>query len=221
MVKKLTYFKKKKSKQRNYKSNKVYPEGQNSPVFLPEEFHGQRRLVGLQSMGLQRVRHDWMTLTSDNWLPTIYFYFLISFPSNNVKEKTLLFFFFFEMLLAYIIRLVSDVWHNDHPNKPGLYPSPLKSENFLWWEPLRSSLPSLFFWYINARCSKCPAHVQFCKAQGCRRAEESWAHACDQWGKSLIDKDFSWSRGKYQVQSRKWSGRKAEERGLQTQGPEL
>ena len=43
----------KKKKKRNYKSNKVYTEGENSPVFLPEEFHGQRSLVGLQSMGLQ------------------------------------------------------------------------------------------------------------------------------------------------------------------------
>ena len=189
-------FKKTKT-ERNYKSNKVYPGEENSPVFLPEEFHGQRSLVGLQSMGLQTVGHNWTTLTSDNWLPTIYFYFLISFPSKNVKEKALFVcFFFFEMLLAYIIILVSDVWHNDHPNKPGLYLSSLKSEIFLWWEPLRSSLSSLFFWYINARCSKCPAHVQFCQAQGCKRAEESWAHACGQWGKSLIDKVFSWSRGK-------------------------
>ena len=30
-----------------------------TPVFLPGEFHGQRNLAGgLQSMGLQRVRHD-------------------------------------------------------------------------------------------------------------------------------------------------------------------
>ena len=35
------------------------------------------------------------------------------------------------------------------------------------------------------------------------------------------DKVFSWSRGKYRVQSRKWSGGEAEERGLHTQGPEL
>ena len=31
--------------------------------FLPGEFHGQRRLVRLQSMGLKRVRHDWVTNT--------------------------------------------------------------------------------------------------------------------------------------------------------------
>ena len=29
-------------------------------IFFPGEFHGQRSLVGcIQSMGLQRVRHDW------------------------------------------------------------------------------------------------------------------------------------------------------------------
>ena len=31
--------------------------------FFPREFHGQRNLGGLQSMGLQRVRHDWVTNT--------------------------------------------------------------------------------------------------------------------------------------------------------------
>ena len=29
-----------------------------TPVLLPGEFHGQRSLARLQSMGLQRVRHD-------------------------------------------------------------------------------------------------------------------------------------------------------------------
>ena len=33
---------------------------QPAPVFLPEEFHGPG---GLQSMGSQRVRHDWVTNT--------------------------------------------------------------------------------------------------------------------------------------------------------------
>ena len=34
------------------------------PVFLPGEFHGQRSLVGyIQSMGSQRVRHNWATHT--------------------------------------------------------------------------------------------------------------------------------------------------------------
>ena len=28
------------------------------PIFLPGEFHGQRSLGGLQSMGSQRVGHD-------------------------------------------------------------------------------------------------------------------------------------------------------------------
>ena len=31
---------------------------QPASVFLPGEFHGQRSLVGLQSIGLQTVRHD-------------------------------------------------------------------------------------------------------------------------------------------------------------------
>ena len=35
-----------------------------TPVFSPGEFHGQRSLVGLQSMGLQRVRHDLVANTS-------------------------------------------------------------------------------------------------------------------------------------------------------------
>ena len=34
---------------------------QSSPVFLPGKFHAQRSLVGLQSMGSQRVRHNWAT----------------------------------------------------------------------------------------------------------------------------------------------------------------
>ena len=29
-----------------------------TPVFLPEEFHGQRILMGYKSMGLQKVRQD-------------------------------------------------------------------------------------------------------------------------------------------------------------------
>ena len=36
----------------------------HTPVFLLGEFHGQRSLVGyIQSMGLQKVRHDWMPNT--------------------------------------------------------------------------------------------------------------------------------------------------------------
>ena len=34
---------------------------QPTPVSLPGEFHGSRSLMGLQSMGLQRVRHDLAT----------------------------------------------------------------------------------------------------------------------------------------------------------------
>ena len=44
---------------------------QPTPVFLPGEFHGQRRPGGLQSMGSQRVEHNWVTkhciTTSTTW----------------------------------------------------------------------------------------------------------------------------------------------------------
>ena len=32
---------------------------QPTPVFLPEKFHGQEEPGGLQSTGIQRVRHNW------------------------------------------------------------------------------------------------------------------------------------------------------------------
>ena len=35
-----------------------------TPVFLPGELDGQSSLVGLQSLGSQRVGHDWMTDTN-------------------------------------------------------------------------------------------------------------------------------------------------------------
>jgi len=34
---------------------------QPTPVFLPGKSHGQRSLAGVQSMGLQRVRHNLAT----------------------------------------------------------------------------------------------------------------------------------------------------------------
>ena len=37
---------------------------QPTPLFLPGESQGQRSLVGLQSMGLQRVSHDWSDFTA-------------------------------------------------------------------------------------------------------------------------------------------------------------
>ena len=40
-------------------------EWQPTPVFLPGEFHGQK----LQSMGLQKVRHNWATNTHVLWSP--------------------------------------------------------------------------------------------------------------------------------------------------------
>ena len=39
------------------------------PVFLPEESHGQRSLGGLQSLGSQRVRYDWVIKQQEQqWL---------------------------------------------------------------------------------------------------------------------------------------------------------
>ena len=40
-------------------------EWQPTPVFLPGEFHGQK----LQSMGLQKVRHNWATNMHILWSP--------------------------------------------------------------------------------------------------------------------------------------------------------
>ena len=37
---------------------------QHTPVFLPGKSHGQRSLVGLPSMGSQRVGHDWSNQTT-------------------------------------------------------------------------------------------------------------------------------------------------------------
>ena len=39
---------------------------QPTPVFLPGKFHGQRSLMGYKSMGLQRVRHDWIQHSSSS-----------------------------------------------------------------------------------------------------------------------------------------------------------
>ena len=40
-------------------------EWQPTPVFLPGESHGQEEPGRLQSMGLQRVRHSWVTKHTD------------------------------------------------------------------------------------------------------------------------------------------------------------
>ena len=39
-------------------------EWQPTPVFLPGESHGQRRLAGYRSLGSQRFRHNWVTKSS-------------------------------------------------------------------------------------------------------------------------------------------------------------
>ena len=43
---------------------------QPTPVFLPGESHGQRKPNGLQSVGSQRVRHDWATECACASIPT-------------------------------------------------------------------------------------------------------------------------------------------------------
>ena len=42
---------------------------QPTPVFLPGGSHGQRKTGGLQSMGSQRVRHDWSDLACMHAMP--------------------------------------------------------------------------------------------------------------------------------------------------------
>ena len=42
-------------------------KGQPTPVFLPGQSHGQRRLVGYSPWGSQRVGHDWATSLSRKW----------------------------------------------------------------------------------------------------------------------------------------------------------
>ena len=44
---------------------------QFTPVFLPGKFHGQRNLGGLQSMQLQRVRHDWAQAHTSPYISVI------------------------------------------------------------------------------------------------------------------------------------------------------
>ena len=40
----------------------------NPPPFLPGESHGQRTPASLQSMGLQRVKHNWVTNSIRDWI---------------------------------------------------------------------------------------------------------------------------------------------------------
>ena len=59
------------------------PERENgNPVFLPEEFHGQRSLVGYSPWGCKRVGSDWATE------PAHMHYLFITLKSR--KEVTLL-----------------------------------------------------------------------------------------------------------------------------------
>ena len=46
---------------------------QPTPVLWPGEFHGQRSLGGPQSMGLQRVRHNWVTFTQWKHFSEVFF----------------------------------------------------------------------------------------------------------------------------------------------------
>ena len=47
-------------------SHEGSPINQPTTVFLPAEFHGQRRAWRLQSMAWQTVRHDWATTHNNN-----------------------------------------------------------------------------------------------------------------------------------------------------------
>ena len=58
---------------------------QPTPVFLPGESHGWRSLGGLQSMGLQRVRHDLSDLAHTAWYTFSYSFNFNLFMSLDLK----------------------------------------------------------------------------------------------------------------------------------------
>ena len=55
---------------------------QPTPIFLLGKSHGQNSLAGLQSMGLQRVKHDWATITFF-FFHTLGFELMLLFLKNN------------------------------------------------------------------------------------------------------------------------------------------
>ena len=57
---------------------------QPTPVFLPGKSHGWKNLVRLQSMGLQRVGHDWATSLTHSPMSAIYTVKWFSKPNFNV-----------------------------------------------------------------------------------------------------------------------------------------
>ena len=61
---------------------------QSTPVFLPGERHGQRRLDRLQAIELHRVRHDWSDLTHRTSLLHLFILYCLLFFFSFNKEYT-------------------------------------------------------------------------------------------------------------------------------------
>ena len=61
---------------------------QSTPVFLPEEFHGQRNPVGYSTWGSQRVGQDWATNTQSLIDQSIW-YSLYGPSANKNGESTI------------------------------------------------------------------------------------------------------------------------------------
>ena len=55
---------------------------QPTPIFLPGKSHGRRNLVRLQSMGSQRVGHDWATSLTHSLYHAVPTYGILSWGSN-------------------------------------------------------------------------------------------------------------------------------------------
>ena len=75
-----------------------------TPVFLPGEFHGQKEPSGLQSMELQRVRHNWVTNTDTHIYTCIITQPMHIYYICSKKKKKSFCFFFTTFLFASNIR---------------------------------------------------------------------------------------------------------------------
>ena len=78
-----------------------------TPVFLPGEFQGQKEPSGLQSMELQRVRHNWVTNTHTHIYTCIitqpmHIYHICSKKKKASVFSLLLFFFASNIRFSYI-----------------------------------------------------------------------------------------------------------------------
>ena len=70
---------------------------QHTPVFLPGKSHGRRGLIGLHSMGSQRVGHDWATSLTHSltwWYGVFY---------SSQLDSTWLIVFLSSYLLSFLI----------------------------------------------------------------------------------------------------------------------